>query len=198
MGNGMDELLAQAYGTHENIAANQGLIEKTAEAEMLDMLEKVAAAEGVDLSQLTEDEVAEILAEAMGAADNTEVYAEKTASAEGDLSEDDKVKLAEADYLGRTMAHSFYDELTKIQGAAGGDLEKNAAETEFEDAALARANEIIEAYNATLGDDVAEAGEKTAEADEEALDEALTAHAVELLTANGYDVEEIHAALSGE
>jgi len=105
--------------------------------------------------------------------------------------------LAEADYLGRTMAHSFYDELTKIQGAASGDLHKEAADDAFEDAALARANEIIEAYNATVEEPE---GEKTAGAyyTEEDIDEALTERSVELLQANGYDVDAIHAVLSGE
>ena len=193
--NGMDELLAQAYGTHENIVRNQGAMEKTAETEMLEMLQKVAAAEGVDLNDLSDDDIAEVIAAAMG----QEV--EKTAEAEGEeLTDADKVKLAEADYLGRTMAHSFYDELTQIQNTASGDLEKEASEEDFEAAALERANEIIAAYNETLGDvaeEAAEGVEKTS-ADDEAIDEWLTARAVELLQENEYDVDAIHAALAGE
>ena len=51
----MNELLAQAYGTSDNIAANQNFgMEKSAEAALLEELEKVAAAEGIDLGEFTD------------------------------------------------------------------------------------------------------------------------------------------------
>lgn len=180
----MNELLAQAYGTTENIYANNQTLEKTAEAAILDELEKVAAAEGIDLSDFSDDEIVEIIAEAMG-----EAGVEKTASAEY-YEEDGQEKIAEADFLGRTMAHAFYDELTSIQH---GGVEKVAADEEFaaafEDEAVNRANAILEAVGAI---------EKQSSAgySDEQIDDALNERAAELLAEAGYDLDAIAGALS--
>jgi hypothetical protein len=219
----MNELLAQAYGTQKNVDTNSG-VEKTAEAALISELEKVAAAEGIDLNEFSDDDILEILNEAMGGEDT-----EKTASAEAPATEapstegtedeeETQVKLAEADFLGRTMAHAFYDELTSIQGPGS---EKTASEKTasgrpsdaflktatpaedapvkenadpefakaFEDAAMERAQEIIEYL------DTGSVKQSSASVDDEKLDSAITERAGELLSEAGYDVEAISKTL---
>ena len=184
----MDELLAQAYGTADNIASLQGGHEKTAESELFAELEKVAAAEGIDLDDLSDDDIAEILAEALGMDDYE--GEEKTAG----VDEGDMAKLAEADFLGRAMAHAFYAEMAGISGSQ----EKTAADEEFaeqfEEAATERAREIL----AMVGVDVGYGydGETVKTAADEDIDDALTERASEILAENGYDVDEISAILA--
>ena len=62
----MNELLAQAYNTEANIASNSGETEKTAEAVLLEELEKIATAEGIDLNEFDDNDILEIIGEAMG------------------------------------------------------------------------------------------------------------------------------------
>jgi len=117
----MNELLAQIYGTAQE---EEEVLEKTAEELLLEELEKVAAAEGIDLDELSDEDILEILQDAI----NDEPEEEKTASAEVDdedleMTDDDQEKLAEADFMGRMMAHAFYQELNDI----GDELEKEAA-----------------------------------------------------------------------
>lgn len=188
----MNEILAQAYGTREKLAS---AVEKTAEAALLDELVKVAEAEGVDLNQLDDNDIAEILASAM-----QEAAAEKTASAEDEgLSDVDSAKLQEADFLGRVMAHAMFDEMASIQG---GDVEKTASAEEqeflqaFESMAVYKANEILAAVG------VEEAGEhvKTAapyEVEDAQLETAIIERAGELLDEAGWDVDAIARALEG-
>ena len=193
----MNELLAQAYGTENNIAANNAGIEKTAEAALLEELEKVAAAEGIDLNDFDDNDIVEILTEAMNGVEDVE----KTASAEEtpEMTEDDQTKLAEADFLGRTMAHAFYDELTSIQNVDG--TEKTAAPDgvdpeffeAFENEALVRAHNILDAVG--LGD--GEVKQSSAVVDDESLDTALIERAGEMLAEAGYDVDAIANALNG-
>ena len=177
----MNELLAQAYGTDHNISANNGGLEKTAEAAILDELEKVAAAEGIDLENFTDDEIIEIINEAVGGV-------EKVAHVE-EGEEEYHEKLAEADFLGRTMAHAFYDELTSIQH---GGTEKVASDEEFAAAfdqeAVNRANALLEAVGGVEK-------QSSAAHDDAQLDEALNERAVEMLEEAGYDIDAIAAAL---
>ena len=179
----MNELLAQIYGTSRTEEAPE--IEKTAEAALLEELEKVAAEEGIDLNELSDDDIIEILSEATGN-DQTE----KTASE--DVPEEAQEKLAEADFLGRTMAHAFYQELNNI----GDNVEKTAAHTSeeekmaydqnFEDAAMAQAEEILAAASEAV-----DGTEKTA-----SDGEAVLARALEILDYNDYDVEKIASVLT--
>ena len=197
----MNEILAQIYGT---ASATEEPIEKTAEAALLDELEKVATAEGIDLGELSDEDIVEILQEAMNDGET-----EKTAE-EGDADTDeDQVKLAQADFLGRAMAHAFYNELSQI----GSEVEKTAAAADpAEDAAVARAEEILAAATEKL-----ETGEKTASEesskdrlarlmgqttekqaadDDTSSDDELTARALAILDANDYDVDKIVELLS--
>lgn len=102
----MDEQLAAIYGT--GMPDDEDLA-KTASAELL---VKLAEEEGVDLDDFSDEEIAEMITNLQGE--------EKTAGDETqEIDEEAQEKLAEADYLGRVMAHAMVQEL--------GDIEKEAA-----------------------------------------------------------------------
>jgi len=225
----MNELLAQAYGTENNINVNSGAeIEKTAETVLLEELEKVAAAEGIDLNEFDDNDIIEIINEAMGGVEKTAgVTTENTETTEAtdttdtttDTTDGEQTKLAEADFLGRTMAHAFYDELTAIQQngsektagvnrnsdnflktatagtettenvTAGTDVDPEFAQA-FEDAAMTRAQEIIDYL------DSGTVKQSSVAIDDEQLNAAVTERAGELLDEAGYDVNAIASAIS--
>jgi hypothetical protein len=154
----MNEWLAQVYGT--NGASGSDDLEKTAQAMML---QKMAEQEGIDLSGLTEEQLAALAEQVVSqdsagdqqpqapapAMDNSGYTAddvEKLANLralellrqagyqiEGDpapaaapqqsvAEEQEKLaqaKFAEADFLGRVMAHAFNQEITKIASEGG-------------------------------------------------------------------------------
>ena len=217
----MNELLAQAYGTADNIAANTEEIEKNAAeaafAEGLDQLEKIAAAEGIDLNEFTDDEIVEILTEALnGETEKTAeaVAEEETVAEEAVETDEGHEKLAEADFLGRTMAHAFYDELTAIQNGGteaprgrdafmkeaaaeepvsaldGFDFSDEEFANAFHAAGIERANDILEML------DGGEVKQSSATYDDEKLDTAVTEYAGRLLDEAGYDVAAIAEHLS--
>ncbi len=104
----MDNFLAEYYGTaaqDEGAYADDDL-EKMAQ---LTLLTKEAAAEGVDLSQFSDQEL-------LAMAD--ELYGGETAGAP-DMEKEAQAKFEEADFLGRIMAHSFNQELGDIEKQAG-------------------------------------------------------------------------------
>jgi hypothetical protein len=102
----MDEWLSQVYGTGQGSD-----IEKTAQNMML---QKLAEEEGIDLSGLNDEEL-DALAQAVVAEGEGggEQYVEGDA---GDVGGDEELqaKFAEADFLGRVMAHAYTQELQKI------------------------------------------------------------------------------------
>lgn len=101
----MDEQLAAIYGNEQEVEQD---IEKVVAAELL---VKLAEEQGVDLDQFSDEEVGEMLGD---------LYAngmEHTAGVEvpAEVSQE---KCAEADYLGRIMAHSMTQELREIEKEA--------------------------------------------------------------------------------
>ena len=213
----MNELLAQAYGTYENINANNG-VEKTAEAALLEELQKVAHAEGIDLNEFSDEDIMEILQDAVTGAETVEKTASAEETTEEVTTEEGQEKLAEADFLGRTMAHAFYDELTAIQGGVEKTASRNsdnflkvaADETTeegmamdsydfsdeefaaaFDEAAVARANEILEYL------DTGVEKQSSVAIDDEHLNVAVSERAGQLLDEAGYDVEAIVNAING-
>jgi hypothetical protein len=86
-------------------------LEKAASARLF---AEAAAAEGIDLSELSEDQAEELY----DFWANGGEYAEKSASAEEMLAEaavkEAGAKLAEAEYIGRYMARVYSDEMSKI------------------------------------------------------------------------------------
>jgi len=103
----MDEFLNELYGTSEILTGED--VEKQAAAEFLI---KMAEAEGVDLDTLSDDEVAELL-------DSVNEDMGKMAAAEPTPEVEAQEKLAEADFLGRAMAHAYVNELNEIEKEAG-------------------------------------------------------------------------------
>lgn len=104
----MDEQLAAIYGTG---MVDEPDIEKTAAAELL---VKLAEEEGVDLDDFSDDEVQEMiqgLYEDGAEGGEVDDGVEHTAEAQE--------KFAEADFLGRVMAHSMVQELDNIEKEAG-------------------------------------------------------------------------------
>lgn len=194
--------LTALYETDKSIEKNASAAyaaDDTAEAVALAEIEKIAAAEGIDLNDYTDEEVAAMVKEA--SAMLLEDFEET------ELTEEDQEKLAEADFLGRTMAHSFYQELTAIQHgdtvkvASGrdaflktatadyGDIDPEFAEA-FEAAAIERAQAIERMLD---GDEV-----KTSSIsmDDEEMHALVGQRAAELLDEAGYDVDAIAEALA--
>jgi hypothetical protein len=97
----MDEFLNELYGTSEIISGDD--LEKQAAAEFL---VKLAEDEGVNLDDLSDDEVAGLLSEIEGD------MGKQASAPETDEAQE---KLAEADFLGRAMAHAYVNELHEIE-----------------------------------------------------------------------------------
>jgi len=122
---GMDQFLAEMYGTKTASAED---FEKQAQAEYFS---KLAADNGIDLNTLSDEQVTYLWNQTFAKTAGDDVdrkveeakreVEEKRASAE---------KFAEADFLGRVMAHAYVQELNKI--AADGedkvDLRKHRPE----------------------------------------------------------------------
>jgi hypothetical protein len=115
----MDAQLAEIYGTGSSAEDDQV---KLAAAELL---VKLAEDNNVDLSQFSDAEVANMVSELQKTAEfppkESKETAESKESKESSESgeKDAAEKVAEADFLGRVMAHSFNQELTEIQKQAG-------------------------------------------------------------------------------
>ena len=93
----MDEFLDELYGTSGIIGEDD--MEKQAAAEFL---VKLAEDEGVDLDNLSDEEIGGLMAEIEG----------------GEMEDESQEKLAEADFLGRAMAHAYVNELYNIEKQA--------------------------------------------------------------------------------
>lgn len=127
----MDPKLAAIYGTNQETDAD---LEKLAAAELA---EGLANDDEVDTEGLTEEELEAVAQDVLNASSeegteeggNIDGEQEKTSAAE-----EAQEKLAEADYLGRVMAHSYHQELQKIAAA---EQEKTAGMTGGQRAAQA-------------------------------------------------------------
>jgi hypothetical protein len=212
----MDPQLAAIYGTDQSGEDT----EKVAAAELAEKLAAEGDAE-VETDSFTPEQIEELAQAAMAgeeAAVEEPEQAEEQEAAAGDEGEEQaeesedeeeveeektsaaaeaQEKLAEADYLGRVMAHAYTQELRKIAAAEAGEAEegeeKVAAEgeeqeeqvTALDQLATARAQEILKANG------IEPEAEKTSASEEEqaALAAAVDARAVELLTQAGYTFE---------
>lgn len=174
MGMLIDELLMDS-------APEQDTVEKVAADDVVAFIEKEAAAAGIDLSDLSDEDLAEL----MGVA--ATILAEESAPAEKTASEED------AEYqAGLRMGRGFLAAIAEAEEMA----EKTAAANEdaFEQAAAERAADLLSyAVNGFDGED---ALSKVA-ADED-LDMLLSARALEILDDNGYDVDAVLEAIAGE
>lgn len=114
----MDPKLAEIYGTSQNTEAD---LEKLAAAELANQLAG-GEEQTEEQPEMTEDDLEAIAQEVLGAATEEAPAVEeqeKTSAAE-----EAKEKVAEADYLGRVMAHAYVQELRELEA---GETEKTAA-----------------------------------------------------------------------
>lgn len=116
----MNELLANYYGT--NGAGQREELEKQAQIELFS---KLAAENNIDLNALTDEQVQGLwdttfktASDEEGKKEESDEEKKEKAQAEFAEKKEASDKLAEADFLGRTMAHSYVDELRKIAGEA--------------------------------------------------------------------------------
>lgn len=100
----MDPVLAQIYGTNSEASD----LEKLASAQMAEEL----AEEGMNIDGASDDQI-----EAMAQAVLDGIQGEEPGSE--DVDQETMAKVAEADKLGRVMAHSMWQELGQIKEAAG-------------------------------------------------------------------------------
>lgn len=122
----MNEFLAEMYGTRETIGAGSADdVEKLAEAQILS---EELAAEGYDASQLPDETLMKVAYELWGedsalvkaAQEDMEEEDEEEGEEEGEKKEGSfETKVAEADFLGRVMAHSFVNEQSELDKEAG-------------------------------------------------------------------------------
>lgn len=127
----MNEFLANLYGTAQDVGASTGDdTEKLAQAQILDQMFE---AEGINIDELHPQTVVKVAEAIFG--DETKIAEEDVENAQHEggeskkeekkeeAKEDEKKeaeeKLAEADFLGRVMAHSFENERREIEKQAG-------------------------------------------------------------------------------
>ena len=192
-----DQWLSEVYGTNGG-----GDLEKTAQSMLL---QKLAEEEGIDLSGLDEDQL-DALADAVseqegGYEDNAEYEGDEEGGYEGDdgyvgVEDEAQAKFAEADFLGRVMAHSYTQELNKIAEEMAAEEEKKEAppfppkkkkteeEIAAEEAEKTASGPIARAIYA-LGGSVGNEEQQAAEY----VEKLAEARAYEILQANGYTVE---------
>lgn len=122
----MNDWLAQMYGT-------AGASEETQKLANVDLFCKLAADNNIDLSQLSQDEIGDLytqvfpeesakLAEEKDEEDEEEKKKKELAAEHVEEKKAFQEKFAEADLMGRVMAHSFNQELALIK--EGGDFGK--------------------------------------------------------------------------
>lgn len=136
---GMDQFLAEYYGTNGASQSTETIIDKEAEASF-DLFAKVAAAEGIDLSKMSDEDVMALYTKVAGedehedkeeerkkekeeekkkeAAAKAELAAKTAAASTQAPTAEAQEKLAEADFLGRVMAHAYVQEMKKIAEAS--------------------------------------------------------------------------------
>lgn len=116
----MDPRLAEIYGTNADTEQTQDT-EKVAAAQLA---EKLAGEDSLNLENMSGEDLEALAQEVLAADGATEATEEK--NEESDESEESEEttdkeaseKLAEADYLGRVMAHSYVQELKNIEKSA--------------------------------------------------------------------------------
>lgn len=109
----MDPYLAELYGTGGTPEPVDDL-EKMAQYRLL---EKIAEEEGVDLNELSDEEVDELVTELAADLEDGEEE-EEPEETEEELEKEAQAKFEEADFLGRTMAHAMWQELNEIEKTA--------------------------------------------------------------------------------
>jgi hypothetical protein len=162
----MDPTLASLFGTLEPAEITEEEIQKTAQ---LHLLEKLAEKSGIDLNQLSDQEIQEAY-EYVGQIQQAQGH-EKVAAQQDDSDEMTKEAaemVSNAAMMGRIMAHAYVDELKGIQKAAM--MKQALEEGEGED-------------ESDEDDDSEDEGEEKKK--EAAIHQAIEAEAIEMLKSAG-------------
>lgn len=101
----MNEYLAEIYGTMSSVEPEEENFQKEAAVQTL---VKIAEAEGINLDDLSDEEVSQLLKEV-----------EQGQEAAGDSEKEVKAALETGDMIGRTAAHAYVAELREIEKQAG-------------------------------------------------------------------------------
>lgn len=118
-----DPFLSQYFGTAPAEPMDGDSLEKVAQ---LHLLEKLAEDENLDLTQYSDDEILAMTDQVFGEDGGYQAPgAEYT-----DFEKMAAAKVEEANYLGRVMAHSMWNELDAIQKAAAGSGAQQLSESE--------------------------------------------------------------------
>lgn len=215
----MNKFLADLYGTAQTVGAGfSDDTEKLAEAKLLDDFFK---AEGIDVDRLSDDTIVKVAHQLFGA-DSAIVkeagemppqFKEKEEpgeSEEGESAEEEKKeegkesdeeKVAQADFLGRVMAHAFHQEKTAIDKRASANPRSGAEKIAQAALSFARKNKP-QAQVKTASPALDVLAEKRALAmlkeagydagggsEEQKLAQAIDQRALQMLKEAGYPVE---------
>lgn len=194
----MNPLLAQIYNTHEKLASQAEPAQNNEEASIdefvFEELQKTAAAQQIDLSQLSDEDLqsvfetykAELIKEASAA----------EAGDDGQLDAAQQEAISAGDLMGRAAAHAFYAEAAEIQ--AQQEMREKLAglsdEEILDSLAVQRAENILAALSGN-GEGFMKEAAMEITPDLEELDDLITMRAAEILDANDYDVDAIASAL---
>lgn len=129
---GMNEFLAAHYGTGGASDVSEEDLQKQAQVELF---AKLAADNNIDIASLSDEQVNSLWndfqKQASGDAPEEKAEAKDEKKEEAKKEHEEKkeaaAKLAEADFLGRVMAHSYVDELKKIAAASESTTDKVAS-----------------------------------------------------------------------
>lgn len=178
----MNKILAEFYNTNgtKTASAHAEDLEKAAQYELFT---KIAAENNIDLSKLSDQQTQQLFVETFSKtagemppqfAANVKGKGDGEGKKDDEESDEDKAKkehaekkasaekLAEADFIGRTMAHAYVDELQKIAAARGGSPAAEAATgnewhvelpkvaSAIDKFAMHRAFEMVQQHNASI------------------------------------------------
>ncbi len=213
----MNPYLAAMYNTH---GYGQAVQEEQTKIASLELFAKTAAAEGIDLSQLTSEQQQSLYSQFISKLAEDDNGDEKKDEKKKDDDDDDKdekkeeekkeaaarqelaqvqewqQKVAEADFLGRTMAHAFWNESGNIEKVAE-EAGKPSLKDRLKGVGAAAAEKGKSAVHAADPRNVAaglkakfgkkDDGEKSASAFEQVAAE----HAVKIAQQAGLNVDEV-------
>lgn len=135
----MNPFLADLYGTAASIGSTDTEQEKLAQASILEkqasILDEMFVSEGINVDDLAPETIEKVAFSLFGdenmikVAEEDEEEEKKEKKKEKKKDEEEaQEKVAEADYLGRVMAHSYINEMTAIEKQAAGYGEAEKAE----------------------------------------------------------------------
>jgi len=166
----MDPTLAQLFGTMDPVEVSEEEMQKTAQ---LQLLAKIAEDQGIDLDQLSDEQIMEAYSY-LQEAGQEKVASEQHYESEADTMTKEAAEMAQnAETMGRIMAHAYVDELKGIQKAA---MMKAAEEDEEEEKKESK-NPLVAAMKGEKKDDE--------EKEKDAFDQAVEYEAIEMLKAAG-------------